>query len=52
MSSTNDHTGARLVSRVPSKEFSDNWEKIFGKKNIKEGKDEALKNAQKVKEQK
>lgn len=46
----NDVTGDKLISKVNSKEFDENYEKIFGKKCIKEGKEEAIKNAEKVKE--
>lgn len=35
MVDTNEITGARLTSRVPSKEYKDNYDRIFGAK--KEG---------------
>lgn len=47
--SKNDITGDEIKSKVNSKEFTNNWEKIFGKKNIAVGKEEALKNAKEVK---
>ena len=39
---TNDITGARLVSKVPDKEYLDGWDRIFNKnkdleENCKEG---------------
>lgn len=33
MATTNDITGARLVSKANSKEFDDNYDKIFRKEN-------------------
>lgn len=38
MTTTNEHTGDTMRSRRPSKEYKDNWERIFGKKK-KEDKD-------------
>jgi rubrerythrin len=35
MASTNDITGARLVSKANTKEFEDNYDLIFGKKEDK-----------------
>lgn len=32
MTDVNGITGARLVSKVPSEEYKENWDKIFGKK--------------------
>ena len=31
MTSSNDITGDRLVSKPPSKEYQDGWDKLFGK---------------------
>ncbi len=31
---TNEHTGARLVSRVSDKDYLDGWDRIFGKKEF------------------
>jgi hypothetical protein len=36
MADTNEHTGARLVSKVPSKEFLDNYDLIFKKDKKKD----------------
>ena len=47
--SINEITGDQIKSKPNSKEFEENWEKIFGKKCVKEGKEEALKNAQEIK---
>lgn len=33
--STNEHTGQKQQTKVPSKEYQENWEKIFGKKEEK-----------------
>jgi len=35
MPAVNEHTGGRLVSRVTTKEYADNYAVIFGKKNGK-----------------
>lgn len=32
MTDVNGITGARLVSKVPSEEYKENWDKIFRKK--------------------
>lgn len=49
MASRNEITGDEIKSKPTSKEFTDGWERIFGKKNIEEGKKEALLNATEVK---
>lgn len=49
MTTRNEHTGDQIKSKPNSKEFEENWERIFGKKCIKEGKEEALKNSQEIK---
>lgn len=33
MTTKNDVTGDRLISKIPSDNYRDNWERIFGKKN-------------------
>jgi len=35
MATKNDITGDSIQSKGPSKEYSDNWDKIFGKKKKK-----------------
>jgi hypothetical protein len=49
MTSKNDITGDLLKSKPSTKKYEDNFDKIFGKKNIQAGKDEALLNAQECK---
>lgn len=36
MATKNDVTGDSIQSKIPSKEYSDNWDRIFGKKENKE----------------
>lgn len=38
MAETNEHTGGRLVSKPPTKEYEEGWDRIFGKK-LKETKE-------------
>lgn len=47
--SRNDITGDRLITKPNSKSYLENHEKIFGKKNISQGKEEAVKNAEEIK---
>jgi hypothetical protein len=47
--SINNITGDKIQTKPSTKEFEEGWERVFGKKCIKEGKEEALKNAQEIK---
>jgi hypothetical protein len=38
MATKNDVTGDSIRSKLPSKAYSDNWERIFGKKKKKSSK--------------
>lgn len=44
--SKNEITGDEIKSKISTKEYENNFERIFGKKNIKAGKEEALINAE------
>jgi len=46
--SINNITGDKIQTKPSTKEFEEGWERVFGKKCIKEGKEEALKNAQEI----
>lgn len=48
--SKNDITGDEIKSKPTTKEFEEGWERIFGKKCNKKGKEEALKNTQENKQ--
>ena len=32
MANTNEHTGARLTTKPPTKEYEEGWDRIFGTK--------------------
>jgi len=32
MADTNEHTGARLITKVPTDEYRDGWDRVFGTK--------------------
>jgi hypothetical protein len=38
MATKNDVTGDSIRSKLPSKAYSDNWDRIFGKKKAKQTK--------------
>lgn len=40
MATKNEHTGDKIKSKVPTKQYRDNWDVIFGKKDKKDNKDE------------
>jgi hypothetical protein len=50
--SKNDITGDEIKTKVQSNSYTDNWERIFGKKNIAAGKAEAQANADAVRAEK
>lgn len=40
MATRNNITGDRMVSKTTSEEYRNNWNKIFGKKEVEEEKEE------------